>query len=188
MENISPAILKDCLNKDRKAQFKLYKSCYSVLMGVCMRYHKNENDALEILNTGFLKILNNLDKYRSEVPFIAWIKRIMINTVIDDFRKNKKQKKLTEYTDFQDYDDNVQLVDFNTADQQFDANALEDLIHQLPPMTAKVFNLYAIDGYAHKEIAELLGISDGTSKWHVSAARKKLQEMMKEVINSSKII
>ena len=73
--NIRPQLLKDCKRGDRKAQYQLYKSCFSVLMSVCVRYQKNEEDAAAVLNLGFLKILNNLDKYKSEVPLIAWIRR-----------------------------------------------------------------------------------------------------------------
>ena len=83
-------MLEACQRSDRKAQAALYKRCFSLLMGVCIRYVKQEDQAVALLNMGFLKILNNLDRYRSEVPFEAWARRIMINTVIDEYRKNKK--------------------------------------------------------------------------------------------------
>lgn len=184
---ISQQLIEDCAKGNRKAQFQLYKSCFSLLMSVCMRYRKNENDAAEILNVGFLKILNNLDKYKSGVPFEAWIRRIMINTLIDDFRKNRKVRELIEHTDFEHEEIFTDQVDYNEADKAFDASDLQALIQKLPPMSKKVFNLYAIDGYSHKEVGELLGISDGTSKWHLSFARKKLQEMLKNKIQSSKV-
>jgi RNA polymerase sigma-70 factor (ECF subfamily) len=186
--NIQEQLIKDCKRGDRKAQFQLYKSCFNVLMGVCMRYQKNEEDAKAILNQGFLKILNNLDKYQPEVPFIAWIRRIMINTIIDDFRKNRKVKELIEYQDFSENGTFNSMVDFNEADKRFDAENLELLIKELPPMSRKVFNLFAIDGYAHKEIALMLEISDGTSKWHLNFARKKLQSMMKKMMNTTKVV
>lgn len=186
--NIQEQLIKDCKRGDRKAQFQLYKSCFNVLMGVCMRYQKNEEDAKAILNQGFLKILNNLDKYQPEVPFIAWIRRIMINTIIDDFRKNRKVKELIEYQDFSENGTFNSMVDFNEADKRFDAENLELLIRELPPMSRKVFNLFAIDGYAHKEIALMLEISDGTSKWHLNFARKKLQSMMKKMMNTTKVV
>ena len=176
------------MNGDRRGQFQLYKSCFNVLMGVCIRYKKNEEEAASVLNTGFLKILNNLNKYNAEAPFEAWIRRIMINTIIDDFRKNRKVKELIEHTDFSEYEANAELIDFNIADQLFDAQQLESFIKKLPTVSRKVFNLFAIDGYSHKEIAELLGISEGTSKWHLSSGRKKIQELMQKAINSSKVI
>ncbi len=184
---ISRQLLQDCRRKDRKAQFALYKACYSILMSVCMRYKRNKDDAAAVLNEGFLKILNNLDKYDDSTPFEAWIKRIMINTIIDEFRKNRKVKELIEYTNFEEEERYADQFDFNTADQQFDAEDLEVIIQTLPPMTQKVFNLYAIDGYTHKDIADLLDISDGTSKWHLSSARKKLQEAIQTKMNSAKV-
>jgi len=186
--NVSHQLIQDCKNGDRKAQFQLYKSCFNILMGVCMRYKKDEDEAASVLNIGFLKILNNLDKHRPEVPFEAWIRRIMINTVIDEFRKNRKVRELIEHTDFSESESYNKAVDYNTADQKFDAERLEAFIKRLPPVSQKVFNLFAIDGYSHKEIGEMLGISDGTSKWHLSSSRKKLQEMIQQAINASKVI
>ena len=175
---ISTQLISDCQQGNRRAQFQLYQSCFSTLMGVCMRYKKNESEAVEILNIGFLKILKNLDKRQPNAPFEAWIKRIMINTAIDDFRKNRKVKELIEHTDFEDYHSHEGLVELNTADLKFDAEQLENMIKRLPPVSQKVFNLFAIDGFSHKEIAEMLGISNGTSKWHLSFARKKLKEFI----------
>ena len=185
---VNRQLLLDCARGDRRAQFQLYKSCYSVLMGVCIRYRKDQDEAAEILNTGFLKILTKLEKYKEEVPFEAWIRRIMINTVIDEFRKNRKVQELIEHTDFTDDYKYTDQVDYNVADRNFDAEQLELLIKRLPPVSQKVFNLYAVDGYNHREIGEMLGISDGTSKWHLSFARKKLQEMIRTTIHSSKVI
>lgn len=181
--NIHPQLLEDCKRGDKKAQYQLYKSCFNVLMGVCIRYQKNQEDAAAVLNAGFLKILNNLDKYSTEVPFIAWIRRIMINTIIDEFRKNRKVRELIDYQDFTETNDYGHLIDFNEADKQFDAEQLETFIRRLPPVSQKVFNLFAIDGYSHKEIGEMLNISDGTSKWHLNFARKKLKEMIKKMMD-----
>ena len=181
-------LLKDCNRGDRKAQYKLYRLCYPILMGICLRYHKEESEAAAILNEGFLKIITKLTSFKKEVPFEAWIRRIMINTVIDNYRKNRKVKELIEYTDFSEQEYTDDLIDFNEADKQFDLAQLEAMIRRLPSMSQKVFNLYAIDGYTHKEIGELLGISDGTSKWHLSSARKKLTDWMKKSMNSSSVI
>ncbi len=185
---VSQQLIQDCIKGDRRAQFQLYKSCFNVLMGVCIRYKKDESEAASVLNMGFLKILNNLEKYNPSAPFEAWIRRIMINTVIDEFRKNRKVRELIEHTDFSENGHLSKAVDYNTADQMFDAQRLELFIKKLPPVSQKVFNLYAVDGYSHKEIGEMLGMSDGTSKWHLSSARKKLQEMIHQAINASKVI
>ncbi len=171
-------LIQNCKSGDRKAQFTLYKTYYNVLMGVCMRYNKNKDDASAILNEGFLKILKNLDKYDPNKPFEAWIKRIMINTIIDAFRKNKNERELVQYTDFEETDTLDINIDYNNADKMFDAEAIEKLIQKLPPATQKVFNLFAVDGFSHKEIGKMLNMSVGTSKWHISAARKQLKEMI----------
>ncbi|NRA48069.1 MAG: RNA polymerase sigma factor [Phaeodactylibacter sp.] len=185
---LDPRLIKDCKKGDRKAQFALYRLCYPILMGVCLRYRKNEADAAEMLNMAFLKILDNLDKWTEQIPFAAWAKRITINTMIDDFRKNRKVKELISSTSIHDLPEAQGGMDYNEADKQFDAEQLESFIKKLPPMSSKVFNLFAIDGYPHTEISIMLGISEGTSRWHLASARKKLQEMMRNAMNASKIV
>lgn len=175
---IDPKILRACADGDRRAQNELYRLCYSPLMSVCMRYKKDRDDAASMLNVGFLKILQNIHKYDSTTPFVAWIKRIMINTMIDDYRKTKKDQ-IVESRDFSERQVDIDGIDFNLADKQFDADQIRMIINELPEMTLKVFNLYAIDGYSHKEIGTMLGMSDGTSKWHLSNARQKIKEKLK---------
>jgi RNA polymerase sigma factor (sigma-70 family) len=177
---ISPELLKACQKQDRKAQYQLFRSCFDVLMSVCVRYQRDEEEARAALNLGFLKILNNLDKYRPETPFEAWIRRIMINTLIDEFRKNRQVKELIEYRDFSDEKHREEAPAIFETEAPLGAEELNAMLLALPPMSRKVFNLFAIDGYAHQEIAKLLDISEGTSKWHVNYARKRLQEMLKE--------
>lgn len=154
-------------------------------MSICVRYEKNEEEAKALLNQGFFKIVTRLEKYREEVPFEAWIRRIMINTVIDEFRKKKREREVLEYTDFEGPQFERDFVTESEVTEQMDAERLEKMIQELPPVSKQVFNLFAIDGYSHQEIAAQLGISEGTSKWHVSTARKflksKLLQAMKQV-------
>ena len=175
---IDAQLLKACTRKDRMAQHQLYKRCFSFLMSVCVRYKNDHSEARAILNMGFLKILTNLDKYKTSIPFEAWSRRIMINTIIDEFRKNRKERETIEYSNFEQVEEYNTHIDFNIADRQFDAEELEMMIKTLPEMSQKVFNMFAIDGYSHKEISSMLGISTGTSKWHVSSARKELKLMI----------
>lgn len=151
-------------------------------MSICSRYEKNRDDAEALLNQGFLKIVTKLNLYNPDVPFEAWIRRIMINTVIDEFRKNKKQNDTIEYTNFEDQHYNLS-VDMNDAAKKFDAEELEIMLQKLPKVSQKVFNLHVLDGYSHKEIGEMLNISVGTSKWHVSNARNLLKKMIHQTIN-----
>ncbi|MBD79090.1 MAG: RNA polymerase subunit sigma-70 [Crocinitomicaceae bacterium] len=167
------------MKDNRKAQFALYRSCYSILLSVCLRYEKNKEDAEFLLNKGFMKILTKLHLFKDDRPFEAWIRRIMINAIIDEHRKYSKQKNIIQFSDIQSVGSNdSRWVEYNAADLNFEAEELLGMVQQLPPESRKVFNLYTIEGYAHKEIANMLGISDGTSKWHLSFARKKLREMI----------
>lgn len=178
---VKPELLVRCRKNDRKAHNELYRHCFGFLMAICRRYASNREDAEALLNLAFLKIITNLDKYKEEIPFGSWISRITVNTIIDEFRRDKKRRENMSGVDVEE----VRVshpVDFNEASQQLDAEELEKMIQQLPDMSRKVFNLYAIEGYSHKEIGEMLGISDGTSKWHVSFARKSLQGMIKETM------
>ena len=183
---IDAKLIKACKKGNRKAQYQLYHSCYATLMGVCIRYKQDEGEAKAALNMGFLKILNNLDKYKTSVPFEAWIRRIMINTIIDEFRKNKKERELIAYNSFEKVEQYAHHVDYNEADKLFDAEEIELFIKELPPVSQKVFNLYVIDGYTHKEVAAMLDISVGTSKWHVSFARQQLKAKIYTALNTSK--
>lgn len=181
---ISTQLITACKARDRRAQHELYKQCFGILMGVCRRYTRQEQDAVSLVNAGYFKVLTQLEKYKTHVPFEAWVRRIMINTCIDEFRKNKRRQAHIDYRDFQEsHEQNNSGIDLNEADLRFDAEAVEQMIRVLPEMTREVFNLFAIDGYSHKEIAAQMGISVGTSKWHVSTARKKLKKMMNEKLN-----
>ncbi len=179
---ISNEILEGCIANKRKSQFLLYKQCYSILLSICLRYEKNKQDAEFLLNQGFMKIITKLSTFKGDRPFEAWIRRIMINTIIDVYRKNSKEKSIIQFKDIQnDGTENI-WVEYNAADLEFEAEELLGFIDKLPTESKKVFVLFAIDGYSHKEIAEMLDISDGTSKWHVSFARKKLRELIAKSI------
>ncbi len=176
--NIQPQLISNCIKRERKAEYEMYKITFSYLMSICIRYTRNEDTAKEILNIGFLKILTNLEKFRAEVPFKAWIRKIMVNTLIDEFRKQKKLHSNIEFVE--DYLETGNFSEANSAIQNLNAQQIRLFISQLPPASKQVFNLYAIDGYTHKEIGELLEISEGTSKWHLNSAREKLKEMIEK--------
>tara|TARA_B100000795_G_scaffold55142_1_gene36208 strand:+ start:39006 stop:39581 length:576 start_codon:yes stop_codon:yes gene_type:complete len=179
---ISNEILEGCIANKRKSQFLLYKQCYSILLSICLRYENNKEDAEFLLNQGFMKIVTKLSTFKGDRPFEAWIRRIMINTIIDDYRKNSKEKSIIQFKDIQNDGTENLWVEYNAADLEFEAEELLGFIDKLPTESKKVFVLFAIDGYSHKEIAEMLGISDGTSKWHVSFARKKLRELIAQSV------
>ena len=173
-------LINACVKKNRKAQFTLYQKCYALLLSVCLRYEHNKSDADHVLNKAFLKILNNLDSFNLNIPFEPWIRRIMINTIIDEYRRSKKNAHVITIEEISSLSNVDDVVDINEATKRFDERELLRMLENLPTVSKQVFNLFAIDGYAHKEIAEMLNMSEGTSKWHVSFARKKLREMIRE--------
>jgi RNA polymerase sigma-70 factor (ECF subfamily) len=174
--NIQPQLIALCIKRDRKAEYELYKNTYSYLMSICLRYTRDKDTASELLNVGFMKILSNLEKYNLAIPFKVWIRRIMVNTLIDEYRKNKREREKVTYVE--EYYDSSDYAEANEAVSRIDCQQIYELIAQLPEATRQVFNLFVIDGYAHKEIADMLGISEGTSKWHLNAARQKLKEQI----------
>lgn len=168
------------MQHDRKAEYQLYKESYSYLMSICMRYSRDKDTASEILNMGYLKILKNLQNYKPEVPFKAWIRRIMVNTLIDEYRKNKREREKVTYVE--QYYDKSDFSDVNEALSKINCAQIMEMIARLPEATKKVFNLFVIDGYSHKEIGEMLEISEGTSKWHLNSARQKLKEFIESSV------
>lgn len=183
--NVQPKLIKDCINRSRKAEYELYKVTYSYLMSICIRYTRNQDQAKEQLNMGFLKILNNLEKYNPEVPFKAWIRKIMINTLIDEYRKHKKQSEVIDFVE--EYYDNSNYSEQNNAIDKMSTDQIHALISKLPPMAQQVFNMFVVDGYSHKEIGEILNIEEGTSKWHLNSARQKLKEMLENLVTPAKL-
>ena len=183
--NVQPKLIKECINRNRKAEYELYKVTYSYLMSICIRYVKNQDQAKETLNVGFLKILNNLNRYSPEVPFKAWIRKIMVNTLIDEYRKHKKQSEVIDFVEH--YYENGNYSEQNGAIDKMSVDQIHSLIAKLPPMAQQVFNMFVIDGYTHKEIGNILNIEEGTSKWHLNSARQKLKEMLENLVTPVKL-
>lgn len=172
---VDQSLINKCLKGNENAYFVLYNLCFSHLMTVCLRYYKCREEASPVLNKAFLKITQNLDKYSLEKPFVPWAKRIMINTIINEYKSNKSRKALFVPTDFNSENADFDTYSFNEVLSQIELNYIKSLIHELPDIQKQVFNLYVIDGYVHKEIAEMLDVPIGTSKWLLAEARKKLK-------------
>ncbi|MBL0314615.1 MAG: sigma-70 family RNA polymerase sigma factor [Flavobacteriales bacterium] len=174
---VSHTLIQRCLEEDKRAQSELYKIMYKTLIGLCWRYASDKEQAIEYMNLGFVRILLNLKQYRPDVPFEMWARRVTINTIINEFRKNKNwNEKMVRNQE------NLMRQEMSDSDLSDYQQELLELVRskalKLPPMTLRVFNLYAIDGYQHTEIAEMLGISEGTSAWHYSDAKKKIRQML----------
>lgn len=175
---IDKELIDRCIRKEPKAQELLYRALYGQMMAITSRYEKNKQDAVARMNQGFLKVLTKIASRRTDVPFELWVRRIMINTTIDEFRKERQRKQVEtlEFTIEQNGHSDV-----NDYLRYMEAEAFAVLLQRVPDMSRQVFNLFALDGYPHAEIAELLNISEGTSKWHVSHARKVLQAALAEL-------
>jgi RNA polymerase sigma factor (sigma-70 family) len=164
-------LVEGCVKNDRKAQELLYKKFYVAMASLCARYISNQQDAMQVLNDGFLKVFKNIHLYAAaKASLYTWIRKIMINTAIDFFRKQPAifTRDLSAM--------NEEAVVESSVIQKIDADELLQSIKRLPKATQLVFNLYTIDGFNHREISEMLGISEGTSKWHLSEARKQLRQ------------
>lgn len=170
-----------CIKQDRKAEAALYKFCFTKLMPICHKYYRSKDDTLAQLNKAFLKILVNLNKFDGNKSFDAWIKTIMVNTIIDEFRVNNKRNTLFIDKDYENIDFDYHPFDLNTAEAKLTADDIQVHIQQLPLSSKMVFNLFTVDGYNHKEIGEMLGITEGTSKWHLNNARKILKKKLIEM-------
>ena len=175
----STDLLERCRKDDRKAHYELYTMCFSFILSISRRYYVNREDMESSLNQVFLKIVKNISIYlkkKEEVPFELWVRRIAINHIVDEFRKNKRYRESLDYRELQDAEEIHPVVS-----HAFDSEQLEeimDAISQLPEMNRTVFNLFVVDGYKHEEIAGMLKISAGTSKTHLHRAKKKLRELL----------
>lgn len=174
-EDLQTDVIAACKTGNRQAQEKLYRSFYRVMMSLCLRYTKNEMDAMEALNTGFYKVFKNIQRYDpARASLYTWIRTIIINSCLDLAGVKEKTIQAEEIIAGSEI-----AVEPEVISKISTAHLLE-LIRKLPAATQAVFNLFIMEGYSHKEIAMLLKISEGTSKWHVNEARKKLQIMINE--------
>ena len=159
---------------------QLYQICFSKFFGVAMRYCKSRNDALEVFNDSMIKVINNYHSGKIiEDKFDPWCKKVIVNTAIDFLRK--KRFDTIEFDYASDY---LLGSEGNSGEQNLIANELLYALKDLPAKTRAVFNLYAFEGYSHKEISEELDISEGTSHWHVNNARN----ILKSILESTKLI
>jgi RNA polymerase sigma factor (sigma-70 family) len=182
-------IIEGCQKRDRRSQKELYQRFSPILYGIALRFTGNEDDAKDLLQEGFLKIFDKIDKYNFSGSFEGWVKRVFVNFVIDSFKK----KKNVEYRDEISNNDYNELVDdnFYTLEEselsKLKIDVLLKMIDKLPPAYKLVFNMYVFEGYSHKEIGKILGISENTSKSNYSRARQKLKKMIEIYIKTKKL-
>lgn len=180
MENLEQ-LIEDCKAGKQSAQSQLYKAYASVLYGVCLRYARDETEAEDTLHEGFVTIFNKVNQFAGKGSFEGWMKRIMVNIALEKYRKRYRLHTVEDIT----------VYDYKTVNEDVYANInakeLMQLVRDLPPRYRMVFNMYAIDGYNHKEIAEEMGIAEGTSKSNLARARKILQDKIIEMSDIDKV-
>jgi RNA polymerase sigma-70 factor (ECF subfamily) len=166
-------ILKGCIAGDRNAQAKLYKLYARKMLGICMWYARNKSEAEEILQDGFMRVFTYIHKFTGEGSFEGWIRKIMVNAALFKYRSKSYLRPVIEYNaQSHDIEEDAPVIAF------LDAKELVKLVQTLSPVYRMVFNLYALEGMKHREIAELLDISEGTSKSNLSDARRILQKAL----------
>lgn len=174
-------IITQCQKADRKAQQELYTLLAPKLYGTCLRYTNASTDAEDLLQEAFMKIFSNISSFKADGHIEAWARRITVNVILEAFRK----KKMLEYSI--DYVDHGNLLSNNSINvlESLSLQELTKIINSLPEGKRVVFNLYVIEGYSHKEIAEMLNISEGTSKSQLSKAKEMLAEILKPRMSSN---
>jgi len=168
-------LIQGCKRNDRDSQRLLYQHYYSYALSICIRYSRNVAEAKEVVNDGFMKVFSKIDQYNSDSPFKGWMRKIMINASIDQYRKELKHQHQESLTLVQTADIQPQAVS-NLSHEE-----LIGLIQKLSPAYRAVFNLYVIDGFTHSEIGKMLKISIGTSKSNLLKARENLRRMLGEM-------
>ena len=174
LEDNFAKIIKGCLAGKRDYQEALYKLFSGKMYGLCLRYTKDRDEAQDILQEGFIKVFSNLTKFDNRGSFEGWIRRIIINVALERFRKTNYMYPVEDITIYKDQ------LDYDDMEATMSEEEMLKLIQELSPKYRMVFNLYAIEGYSHSEISQMLNISEGTSKSNLSRARVILQEKLKE--------
>jgi len=168
-------LLAGCKRGERVYQKQLYELFHGKMLAVCMRYTGSREEAKDILNEGFMKVFTHIHKYQPQHSLESWIRRIMINNAIDNYRKTKKHRNQL------DIEECYWHAEEETVTSNLSAQEILGLVQKLSPAYRAVFSLYVLEGYSHKEVAQKLGISEGTSKSNLAKARGKLQKWVLEL-------
>jgi RNA polymerase sigma-70 factor (ECF subfamily) len=170
-------LIEGCMEGNRRMQEELYRRFSPRMFAVCLRYAGNAEEAEDILQEGFIKVFKKLDSFRREGSFEGWVRRIFVNTAIEHFRKKRYLQPVTEKEE-----NTIEGKYFSILDELAEKDILA-LVQELSPGYRTVFNMYVVEGYTHKEIGDMLGISEGTSKSQLSRAKVILQDMVKKFID-----
>jgi len=175
--NDAMAIVEGCVKNDREYQQILYKQTFTKMLGTCLRYSSDYEEAMDYVQEGYIKVFDKIGSYQPTGSLVAWIKRIIVNNLIDSLRKKSK----FQYSDM----DEMQIEDDNDSSEELEriaakeqnASRIVELLQELSPVYRTVFNMYVVEELSHTEIAERLGISVGTSKSNLAKAKMRLKQM-----------
>lgn len=165
-------LIQNCKKGERKAQEQLYRKYANILFGLCLKYSRNKAEAEDNLHDSFMIIFDKIDQFKFKGSFEGWMKRITVNTVLQKYRKDQYLKLVTENIE-EESDEDYEYTDIQLS-------TLLQYVQELPTKYRLTFNLYVLDGYTHKEISELLGTSQGTSKSNLARARTILRDKIKK--------
>lgn len=169
-------LVDECVSGNAKAQRMLFERYSAKMLGVAIRYIKDKERTEDVLQDAFIKVFKNLKKFKHDGSLEGWIRRIVVNTALDQLRKNKKRQSNVELDD-----SFFELATDSFTEERLQAESLLNLVQQLPEGYRTVFNLFAIEGYSHKEIAKKLNISENTSKSQYSRAKSVLRDVLKKL-------
>lgn len=169
-------LAKGCIKNDARCQKMLYEKYYGLMLAICLRYTDSREEAKDVLQDGFIKIFKNITSFNFKGSLEGWMKRVVINTAIDNFRKNNSIPNTTPIDEVQD----ISLPE--DINQQLNHQDLLEIVQSLPHGYRTIFNLYVIEGYPHNEIAKMLDISEGTSKSQLSKARRLLRKKVQNLL------
>lgn len=176
-------LVDGCVRNDRRMQEAFYRRFFPEMLRMCLRYTRDEDTAIEIVNNGFLRVFKKLHTYAFKGSLEGWVRRLVYHSMADYYRDNAR------YLHFLVLEERDEVVPERGHDVFYEEEILK-AVSTLPPVSQQVFRLYAIEGYSHAEIADNLSISEGTSKWHLSTARQKLRDLLetmeREVIRQEK--
>jgi len=173
-------LIEGCIKGDRRMQEELYRRFAPKMYAVCLRYSNNSEDAQDLLQEGFIKVYRNLHRFRAEGSFEGWIRRVFVNTSIEHFRK--KSAKLSMVSEKEE--STIEDTDISALESMAEKDII-NIIQELSPGYRTVFNLYVVEGYSHKEIGDLLGISEGTSKSQLARAKAVLQKKVAQYLSDT---
>lgn len=167
-------LINGCIREDKAAQYALYKAYAGKMLAVCKRYARTDLEAEDILQEGFIKVFDNVSRFRGNGSFEGWIRRIMVNTALKLYRKSSFKNEVIGIEDDYDQAEEATVID------KISSAELMKLVGGLPEGYKVVFNLFAIEGFSHAEIAETLGVNEGTSRSQLAKARRWLQKKIQE--------